>query len=262
MASDKTWGDLLKAPLQGRTLKPRENGISFISDKGLSINAAKELVEVGGDYFDRVKMAFGTTLLLNRSLVEEKIVIYTSARIDVNPGGTCTELAYSQGVYEEYLKLAKKVGFTTIEVSDGTINIDDKGREYMIKTALDAGFKVVSEVGKKDETKQIPLDEVIRQIKRDLSYGVSKVTIESRGSGKGIGVHDENGNIKGDDVDIIVQNVNVNKLIWEAPSKDSQEYFIKRFGNNVNLGNIQPHDVIPLEGLRQGVRGDTFRLTI
>jgi len=258
----KTWDGLLKAPLTGRNAKPREQGISFISDKGLSVQEARQLAETAGDYIDRVKMAFGTTLLLKKSIVREKILVYTSAGIEVNPGGTCTELAFSQGVYEEYLKQAKEIGFTTIEVSDGTIDVTDKEREYMITAALKAGFKVVSEVGKKDTTKQLALEEVIRQIKRDLEYGVSKVTIESRGSAKGIGVHDESGNIKGDYVDQITTAVDVEILIWEAPSKDSQEYFIKRFGNNVNLGNIQPQDVIALEGLRQGVRGDTFRLTL
>lgn len=180
----------------------------------------------------------------------------------MNPGGTCAEIAIFQGKFPQFLAHGKDLGFTTIEVSDGTITMDDATRERAIKQALDAGFKVVSEVGKKDEELNLPVAEMIRQIHRDLEYGVSKVTVESRGSGKGIGVYDSSGKVKGDDVDQITAAVDPSHLIWEAPNKDGQEYFIKRLGNNVNLGNIKPEDIIPLEGLRRGLRSDTFRLVV
>lgn len=258
----RAWDGVLDFPLGGRTEKPREDGITFVSLKGFGIAGINDLVRVAADYIDRVKLAFGTTLLYDEELLREKISILRGANIEVNPGGTCAEIAVYQGKYDQFLTYARDVGFTTIEVSDGTITMDDATREQIIKKTLDAGFKVVSEVGKKDTELNLPLGEMIRQIHRDLEYGVSKVTVESRGSAKGIGVFDEKGKVKGDDVDQILSAVEARRLIWEAPEKDGQEYFIKRIGNNVNLGNIKPEDIIPLEGLRRGLRGDTFRLVV
>jgi len=260
--SKKAWDGILEYPLQGRTEKPREEGITFVSLKGFGVNGLKDLVSVAADYIDRVKLAFGTTLLYDEDLLREKIAILRAANIDVNPGGTCGEIAIYQGKYDQFLAHARDLGFNTIEVSDGTISMDDSTRERIIKKTLDAGFKVVSEVGKKDVELNLPVAEMIRQTLRDLAYGVSKVTVESRGSARGIGVFDEKGRVKGDDVDEILSAVDPRYLIWEAPEKDGQEYFIKRMGNNVNLGNIKPEDIIPLEGLRRGLRGDTFRLVV
>jgi len=258
----KAWEGILDYPLPGRTEKPRDVGITFLSMKGFGVNAIKDLIAVASDYIDRVKLSFGTTLLYDEDLLREKIHLLRSANIDVNPGGTCGEIAIYQGKFDQFLAHAADLGFTTIEISDGTINMDDVMRERVIKKALDAGFKVVSEVGKKDIKLNLPVSEMIRQIQRDLQYGVSKVTVESRGSGKGIGVYDEKGEVKGDDVDQIISAVDARHLIWEAPNKEGQEYFIKRLGINVNLGNIKPEDIIPLEGLRRGLRGDTFRLVV
>lgn len=258
----KGWEGILEYPLGGRTEKPRQDGITFVSLKGYGIQGVKDLVRDAADYIDRVKLAFGTTLLYDDDLLREKIAILRAADIDVNPGGTCGEIAIYQGKYAQFLSHAKELGFSTIEVSDGTINVDDSQREKIVKMALDSGLKVVSEVGKKDLQLNLAITEAIRQIKRDLSFGVSKVTVESRGSARGIGVYDEKGKVKGDDVELILSEVDGRSLIWEAPEKDGQEYFIKRLGNNVNLGNIKPEDIIPLEGLRRGLRGDTFRMVV
>lgn len=258
----KAWEGVLDYPLPGRTNKPRETGITFVSLKGIGINGIDDLVRVAADYVDRVKLAFGTTLLFDEELLREKISLCRAAGIEVNPGGTCAEIAVFQGRYDRFLNHAQELGFTTIEVSDGTITMDDSARERLIKQTLDAGFKVVSEVGKKDTDLNLTIAETIRQIERDLRFGVSKVTVESRGSAKGIGVYDDKGKVKTSDVDEITAAVDPRHLIWEAPNTDGQEFFIKRFGNNVNLGNIRPDDIIPLEGLRRGLRGDTFRLVV
>lgn len=258
----KAWEGILDYPLPGRTNKPREDGITFLSIKGFGPSGLRDLVAVAADYIDRVKLSFGTTLLYDEELLREKIAILRAADIEVNPGGTCAEIAIYQGRYDRFLAHGRDLGFTTIEVSDGTITMDDGMREKAIKKALDAGFKVVSEVGKKDVELNLPVPEMIRQIERDLKFGVSKVTVESRGSARGIGVYDEEGQVKGDDVDQIISAVDPSRLIWEAPNKEGQEYFIKRLGINVNLGNIKPEDIIPLEGLRRGLRGDTFRLVV
>lgn len=256
----KAWDGVLEPPIGGRTRKPRSTGITFLSAKGLGPAAIGDLVRVAADYVDRVKLAFGTTLLYDEDLLREKIGLFRAAAIDVSPGGTSLEIAIFQDKLSPFLTRAQDLGFTTIEVSDGTIRMDDATRERAVKLALEAGFDVVSEVGKKDPDQALSLDEVVRQVERDLRFGVSKVVIEARGSGRGIGMFDASGEVKAPDVEFLAARVDVERLIWEAPNQNGQEFFIKRFGSNVNLGNIRPDDIIPVEGLRQGLRGDTFRL--
>jgi phosphosulfolactate synthase len=258
----KAWAGVLDDPIAGRTDKPRSAGITFLSIKGLGLAAVRDLIEVAGDYIDRAKLAFGTTLMLDERFLKEKIRLFREADIEVNPGGTSGEIAVHQGRYPAYLRRAAELGFTTIEVSDGTIPVDDQTRERMIKEALAAGFKVVSEVGKKDPALNPSVAESIRQIERDLAYGVSYVTIEARASAKGVGVFDQDGRVKADDVEQLVAAVDPALLIWEAPTTEGQLFFIERFGPNVNLGNIAPTDIIPCEGLRRGLRGDTFRWVV
>ncbi len=261
-AARKAWAGILDDPIGGRTAKPRTSGISFLSVKGLGLAGTRDLIEVAADYVDRVKLAFGTTLMLDERFLREKIRLLREADIDVNPGGTSGEIALYQDRYPEYLGRARELGFTTIEVSDGTVTMDDRTREWMIKSALDAGFKVVSEVGKKDPSLTLPVVEAIHQIERDLGHGASYVTIEARASAKSVGVFDADGKVKAGDVEQIAAAVDPDLLIWEAPTAEGQLFFVKRFGVNVNLGNIAPMDIIPVEGLRRGLRADTFRTVV
>ncbi len=258
----RAWDGILTAPIPGRTAKPRQIGTTFVSAKGVGANGFRDLIDVAGDYIDRVKLAFGHTVLIEEQVLREKIAILRAADIDVNPGGTCAEIALFQDAFVPFLRRAADLGFNTIEVSDGTVQMDDSTRERCIKQALDAGFKVVSEVGKKDPAENLIVDETLRQIHRDLGFGVAAVVIESREGARGIGVFDAEGQVKGGEVDQIVAEVDPSSLIWEAPSKAGQEFFIGRFGVNVNLGNIAPVDVIAVEALRQGLRGDTFRWVV
>jgi phosphosulfolactate synthase len=260
--SPKAWEGVLQDPLPGRTTRPRRRGITFLSAKGLGLAGTRDLIEVAADYVDRVKLAFGTTLLYDEAFLREQIRLLRAADIEVNPGGTCGEIALHQGRYGQFLARARDLGFTTIEVSDGTIPVDDVARERMVKEALDTGFNVVTEVGKKDPELTPSVSEMIRQIERDLAFGAASVTIESRQSAKGVGVFDKDGRVKGDDVEQLAAAVDPPLLIWEAPTTEAQLFFIRRFGPNVNLGNIAPTDIIPLEGLRRGLRGDTFRMLI
>ncbi len=260
--SPRAWDGVLEEPLPGRSEKPRRRGITFISAKGLGLAGTRDLIEVAADYIDRVKLAFGTTLMLDEAFLREQIRLLRAADIEVNPGGTSGEIAVHQGRYSQFLARARELGFTTIEVSDGTIAVSDAVRESMIKDALAAGLNVVSEVGKKDPAQNLTMAETIRQIERDLAFGVSSVTIESRQSAKGVGVFDAEGKVKSGDVEEIAAATDPDTLIWEAPGSDAQLFFIKRFGPNVNLGNIAPTDIIPLEGLRRGLRSDTFRMVV
>lgn len=255
------WEGIIKDPMAGRTTaKPRKIGKTIISDLGYSLGEVKEFLANAGVYIDRAKLAFGTTVIYSEDYLKQKIALYREAAVTVNPGGTCAEIAIFQGVYDPFLEKAKEMGFAAIEISDGTIHMDDNLRKSVISKAIEAGFEVVSEVGKKDERDQLILTETIRQIKRDIDLGVSTVTVEARGSAKGIGVFGADGKVKVDDVDSIFKaGISAESLTWEAPSKSGQEFFITYIGNNVNLANVRYFDVIALEGLRRGLRGDTLR---
>jgi len=162
-------------------------------------------------------------------------------------------------VIDEFLDEAKKLGFDAIEVSDGTITMSYEQRRDIINKALKRGFRVISEVGKKDRARDLRGEAYAEGIKRDLKLGVFKVIVEARASGKGIGIYDESGGIRADKLETILKEVDVKDIIFEAPNKNQQVYLLLRFGCNTNLGNIRPQDVIPVEALRQGLRGDTMK---
>jgi phosphosulfolactate synthase len=256
----KAWQDIIRMPAEGRTSKPREAGLTMVIDKGLGLNYLEDLIQVKGDYIDIIKLTFGTSAFYDKSLLRKKNEMITSADIDVMPGGTFLEVAIWQEVYDEYLGLAKDLGFSAIEVSDGTIELDRKARQDALKKALDRGFKVITEVGKKDPKEVLPVSLVHQLIGEDVENGAFKVIIEAREAGKGVGIFDKQGEIRQGEVDNIIAGVeDINCLMWEAPLKNQQQALILRLGVNVNLGNIPPEEVLALEALRQGVRGDTLK---
>ncbi|MEM2178258.1 MAG: phosphosulfolactate synthase [Candidatus Methanomethylicaceae archaeon] len=257
----KAFERIVSFPLKGRILdKPRDEGITMVIDTGLGLNAIKDLVEVAGDYIDIIKLAFGTSRLISENIIKKKVKMYHEYEIDVMPGGTFLEIAFAQGKLIDYLIEAKRLGFTAIEVSDGTITISNEDRSKIIKEAYNQGFKVIAEVGKKMKEEDLTAEEIAEGIKRDIELGVFKVIIESREAGKGIGFYDETGEIIEQKLDAAIKGIDIKNILFEAPHKNQQVYFIKRFGPNVNLGNIQPNEVIPLEALRQGLRADTLKL--
>ncbi|MCE5214096.1 MAG: phosphosulfolactate synthase, partial [Methanobacterium sp.] len=152
------------------------------------------------------------------------------------------------------------LGFEAIEISDGTIDIIPDDREKLIQKVKDEGLMVITEVGKKDPAKdsQYKTEDRVDLINFDINAGADKVLIEAREGGKGIGIYDKNGKVKEKDLNILIENINTEKIIWEAPQKDQQAYLILKFGANVNLGNIPPEEVTALETMRQGLRGDTL----
>ncbi len=176
------------------------------------------------------------------------------------PGGTFLEVSVWQGTYPKYLKRCKEIGFNAIEVSDGTIEIDMQTRAACIKRAVDMGFMVVSEVGKKDPDEKVAKAKLHEEIAADLRNGAFKVIVEAREAGKGVGIYDKEGRPKDDEVEAIIKGVDdITKLEWEAPIKNQQQFLILRFGPNVNLGNIPPEDILALEALLNGLRGDTLK---
>lgn len=257
---EKVWDEVIRIPVEGRTDKPRKTGITMVIDKGMGLNSLRDLIHVAGEYIDIVKLTFGTSALYSQDILEEKIRIITSARIEVMPGGTFLEIAVWQNAFEAYLEKAKELGFSALEVSDGTIEMSRKTRKEIIKKSLDMGLVVITEVGKKDPGDVLPVSLVHQLINEDKENGAFKVIIEAREAGKGVGIFDREGRIKKEEVDNIIAGVSEPEfLIWEAPLKNQQQELILRFGPNVNLGNIPGGEVLALEALRQGLRGDTLR---
>jgi len=244
-----------------RTEKQRDTiGLTMVLDKGMGYNAACDLMECAADYIDVIKLGWGTSRIMPESLIKKKIRLYRDNNILISNGGTLFEIAYIQRKVDEFFNYAKKIGLNSIEISDGSVNINRNERTEIIRKAKSMGFKVFSEIGKKDplEDAKFTMDYRIDEARADLESGSSKVIIEARESGKGIGIFDKEGGIKEDITRTLVKNIGLKNILFEAPIKSQQVYLILNFGPDVSLGNIKPEDVIPLETLRRGLRGDTF----
>jgi phosphosulfolactate synthase len=259
---NKAWGNLLVdlAPERAHA-KPRRRGLTMILDRCQGLAATTDLLEMVGEYVDHVKLSFGTSVLLSEAFICRKNELIRAHNIDVYPGGTLAEVMLVQGAYAEYLKRAKVLGFTAIEVSDGTITMSRQVRRAAIKRALDAGFKVISEVGKKDSSIEIPVAQLCDQICDDLALGVDNVIVEARESGAGIGIYDAGGAIREDKLAAMLAQLRGHEdaIMWEAPRTGQQAQLIMHGGPNVSLGNVKPRDVLGLEALRCGLRYETFR---
>lgn len=226
----------------------------MVMDKGLGLKQAEFLLDSATDYIDVIKLGFGTSLV--SSHVIEKIKLYRSAGIRIYLGGTLFEAFIIRKQFEAYLKLLDKFGVDMAEVSDGSIDMEhDEKCEYINKLAQN--YTVVSEVGSKEEGIIIHPNKWISMMQKELQAGSWKVIAEARESGT-VGIYHRNGSAHTMLVNKIIAKVKPDHIIWESPQKSQQVWFIKLFGANVNLGNIAPEDVIPLETLRLGLRGDTF----
>jgi len=243
-----------------RAAKPRKNGITMMLDKGMGLNAVEDLMNVSGKYIDFAKFGWGTSALHDRKLIKEKTEMYLSYDVNPYPGGTLFEIAFIKNKFNEFLDEAHKLGFKAIEISDGSTNISKEDRAEVISKAKENGFLVITEVGKKNpaEDHKLNTDSRIDIINSDLKAGADRVIIEAREGGKDLGIYDECGDVKEDELESLIKSVDMNKLIWEAPLKNQQVYLILKFGSNVSLGNIAPEEVTALESMRQGLRGDTL----
>ena len=237
-----------------------EEGITMMLDKGMGPNMVEDFLEISGPYVDFAKLGWGTSAIHERELIKYKVDTYLSNDIVPYPGGTLFELAYIKDKFDEFLNEADELGFKAIEISDGTVDITQGERERIIGEVKEAGFMALTEVGKKDPKKDhrfTALDRV-DLVRLDLDAGADKVIIEAREGGKGLGIYNDKGNVKEEDVQVLEDNLDVKKLIWEAPQKNQQAYLILKFGSNVNLGNIPPDEITALETMRRGLRGDTL----
>ena len=240
--------------LPKRTEKNRDIGLTMVMDKGLSFREAEDLIESCSDFIDIIKLGFGTSLISKN--VKEKIQLYQRNNIKVHLGGTLFEAFIIRNMFDDYVSFIEDLNLKTIEVSDGSIELNHKKKcEYI--SHLSKKFTVFSEVGYKKSNRILAPSKWIKLMQKELDAGSWKVIAEARESGT-VGVFRKDGEIRSDLIEEILTKIPNEKILWEAPKKDQQVWFIKLMGANVNLGNIDPKSVIPLECLRLGLRGDTF----
>lgn len=237
-----------------RPAKPRERGWTHVIDKGLTLTGAAGLIDAAGDYIDIVKLGWGTSYVTAN--LAEKIRLYQSAGIPVMCGGTLLEAAIARGRVDEFRRWTEKNGFTHVEVSDGTIQIERDSKLELI-ASLASEFVVLSEVGSKDDECVFAPYQWVAWIKEEMEAGAVKVITEAREQGTA-GIFRGTGEVRSGLIDEIVHEVPLDRLLFEAPQKEQQAWFIRHLGPDVNLGNIPPEEVIPLETLRLGLRSDTM----
>ena len=237
-----------------RTQKPRDFGYTMAMDKGLSCREVEDFLSVAGDHIDIVKLGWGTSFVTPR--LKDKLQVYADAGIPTYFGGTLFEAFIVRNQFDDYRKILDKYGMSYAEVSDGSIELDhDQKCEYVRE--LSGQVTVLSEVGSKDVEKIIPPYKWIELMQKELDAGAWKVIGEAREGGN-VGLFRSTGEVRSGLVQEILTKIPFEKIIWEAPIKAQQVWFIKLLGANVNLGNIAPNEVIPLETIRIGLRGDTF----
>lgn len=240
--------------IPNRPAKPRKEGITMVMDKGIGTHQAEDLVETAANLIDFLKLGFGTSYV-NQNL-KEKIALYKKNGIHVYPGGTLFEAFLIRDQFDEYRRFVDALGFDAVEVSDGSMELPhDEKCKYIDRLSKD--YVVLSEVGSKIAGLEIPIEQWISQMKSELEAGSFKTIAEARESGT-VGIFDANGGANYELISEISKNIPLESILWEAPQKSQQAWFIKHFGANVNLGNIAPTEIIPLETLRLGLRGDTF----
>jgi phosphosulfolactate synthase len=237
-----------------RTSRPRNSGLTMVMDKGMGVIEVENFLSVCSDYVDLVKLGFGTSYVTQN--LDKKLDIYREANITVYFGGTLFEAFIVRNQFDDYLRMIERYKLTHAEISDGSIEMPHEIKlEYIHK--LSKYVTVLSEVGSKDVEKIIPPYQWIELMKSELKAGAWKVIAESREAGN-VGVYRSSGEVREGLVQEILTKIPEEKIIWEAPQKAQQTYFIELVGANVNMGNIAPNDVIPLETLRIGLRSDTF----
>ncbi len=239
-----------------RTQQPRNAGLTMVMDKGLSINEVHNFMSVGGPHVDIVKLGFGTSFVTPN--LRAKIEAYQSYNIPIYFGGTLFEAFLIRNQFEDYISVCKDYGITYMEVSDGSISIPHAEKCGYIEKLTKYGT-VLSEVGSKDAAHIIPPYKWIELMRAELEAGSSYVIAEAREAGN-VGIYRGSGEVREGLVQEILTQIPEEKIIWEAPQKAQQLYFLELIGCNVNLGNIAPHEILALEAMRIGLRGDTFEL--
>ncbi|MCS6991832.1 MAG: phosphosulfolactate synthase [Chitinophagales bacterium] len=248
--------DFVIRRLPARSVKPREVGLTMVMDKGLSVQETENFLSVAHPYVDVVKLGFGSAAISPN--LKEKLSVYRRYEVPVYFGGSLLEWFYAHQAVDEYERILKDFGLTYVEVSDGTLEIPHEEKCRLIEQ-LARTYTVFSEVGSKDADKILPPYKWIELMKRELNAGSRMVIAEAREGGN-VGIYRGTGEVRQGLVEEILTQIPAEKIIWEAPNKSQQVFFIKLLGPNVNLGNIPYQEVIALETLRVGLRGDTMRM--
>jgi phosphosulfolactate synthase len=239
-----------------RRQKPRQHGLTMVMDKGLSLQEVENFISVAGPHVDVVKLGFGTSYVTPN--LKEKLELYRKSDIPVYFGGTLFEAFLIRNQFDDYVKVCRDFGISYMEVSDGSITIPHTEKCGYIEKLTKYGV-VLSEVGSKDAAHIMPPYKWIELMKAELEAGSSYVIAEAREAGN-VGIYRGTGEVREGLVQEILTQIPEGKILWEAPQKAQQLYFLELIGCNVNLGNIAPNEVIPLEAMRIGLRGDTFNL--
>ena len=240
--------------LPDRTTQPREIGLTMMMDKGLSTRQMEDFLSVSSTYTDLIKFGFGTSFVSKN--IKEKVSLMKQVGIRPYLGGTMFELFFARNQIADYFKMVDNLGIDTIEISDGSIFINHEEKCSLIHE-YSKNYTILSEVGSKEEGILISPAKWIKMMSNELQAGSWKVIAEGRESGS-VGIFRPNGKPHTMLINKIISKINPDKILWEAPTKKQQTWFVNLFNHNVNLGNIAPNDVLPLETLRQGLRGDTF----
>ncbi|WP_058303706.1 phosphosulfolactate synthase [Gorillibacterium timonense] len=254
------WSDTMTEPTGTRSGKPRTSGLTMVMDKGLGMHAFRDLLDTAGDHLDRIKLGFGTAALYPPQILREKIQLCRDAGVCLHPGGTFLEAAIRLGEDDSYLEKTAALGFEGVEISDGTIALTPARRSALVRRAAELGLRVFTEYGKKSGGSRIAMNELVETVLSDVEDGAETVTIEGRESGAGVGIYDESGQCRDEEILEVTSRVPSSLLLWEAPHKDQQAHLLLLLGNRVNLGNVAPTDALALEALRRGLRSDTMEL--
>lgn len=238
--------------------KPRQRGITHVIDRGLSVAEVDGMMEVAGDAVDLVKLGWGTAVVTQN--LDAKLARLREHGVPVVLGGTLTELAIAQGRIDGLIAWLRELRLEHVEISDGTIALPHEEKLALIARLAADGFTVLSEVGSKDDTRIMAPYVWVEQIERELEAGAWKVIAEARESGTA-GIYRADGEVRMGLIDEIAHAVSPERLLFEAPQKEQQVWFLQRFGIDVNLGNVAPQDVLSLETLRLGLRSDTVPST-
>jgi phosphosulfolactate synthase len=258
--SELAWENIISSMRNSRSAKPRKTGYTMVMDVGKGLIETQSILEMAGAYIDHWKFGFGTSVFVEKALLQQKLRLLAEHNILTFPGGTLLEVALLEHHCRVYMGQAKALGFQAVEISDGTLPIPRFRRRRIIECGLNAGLIPITEVGKKDPKRQPTIDQIAEEVLEDLEWGAASVILEGRECGQGVGVYDDAGNVEDFEVERLVELLGskIDAVIWEAPLKSQQAFFIEKFGVNVGLGNISPEQVLAVEALRNGLRFDTL----
>ena len=247
--------------MKERVERPKNIGMTMVVDTCVGPQMLQDVLQVSNKYIDHWKCSYGVSEVMPANILHQKLDTLNQYNINTFPGGTLLEAAIIQKNCQSYMVRAKEIGFRSVEISDGTITLPITRRRNAILCALENGLVPITEVGKKDPMKQPSPEELGDQILQDLYFGAEYVIVDARESGCGIGIFDQYGDLKLEIFSKILSIIGrkVEKVIWEAPLKKQQAALVKQIGPNVNLGNVNPMDILSLESLRLGLQYESLR---